>query len=583
MTPLQKRLLLLLSIIVGLTRFLAVAHSLNDWDEALFSMGIDEYDINLHHPHPPGYPLFIVAAKAIHLLGINEFRCLQVIVLLGALFLFPSAVLFARECGFRFSTAVCGALIFVFLPNVWLYSGTGFSDIPATTLGLGACWLLLRGRRDARSYLIGAIVLGVAVGVRTPNLLIGAIPALLGTVARLRARDVRNVILAALLGGAIAGGSYLGAALASGTLEQYREVLRVQREYVRTVDSWRNPKRLPLYTVAKIFFIWPVDQHQQMGWLTGFALVGIAAAIVRRRWPLLLPLAIFVPFIVLAWLNLDVEAAGRYAIAYLIVHALYAAHAFGVIGRKPAVQAVLACIVVIVFAAWAWPALKQQRTTDAPVAAALNWVRRNVPKTATVYVHGFIGPQGKYLLRDRNPTFYEDSHEITNLNPNTWVVEPHVMEGGHNFVWPRNALWKILRRRNFEISALRLVSVIDFGAGFYQEEGEGENKFHWMQKEAHASLPAVPNAGRLSMRIYVPVDTIPPPPAIEIRVNGAVLDRFVSKDAIVEKSWIVPSRRNGPNELVIETSDVVVPGNGDDRRLGLRIDAMSWTPALSNL
>ena len=56
MTPLQKRVLLLLTLVVGLTRFLAVARSLNDWDEAQFSFAVAEYDINLHHPHPPRGP-----------------------------------------------------------------------------------------------------------------------------------------------------------------------------------------------------------------------------------------------------------------------------------------------------------------------------------------------------------------------------------------------------------------------------------------------------------------------------------------------------------------------------------------------
>src|SRR5215210_6209921 len=125
MTPLQRRILLLLTIVVGLTRFLAVARSLNDWDEATFSLGVMEYDLNLHHPHPPGYPLFVLAGKAVHLLGVSEYRSLQVIVLLGSFLLFPALVAFAREVGFGFATAVCGALIFVFLPNVWIYSGTG--------------------------------------------------------------------------------------------------------------------------------------------------------------------------------------------------------------------------------------------------------------------------------------------------------------------------------------------------------------------------------------------------------------------------------------------------------------------------
>jgi hypothetical protein len=48
----------------------------------------------------------------------------------------------------------------------------------------------------------------------------------------------------------------------------------------------------------------------------------------------------------------------------------------------------------------------------------------------------------------------------------------------------------------------------------------------------------------------------------------------------MEKSWTIESRKDAPNELVIATSDVVVPGGGDTRELGLRIDSMTWTPAL---
>lgn len=580
MTPLSRRLLLILSILVALTRFLAVARSLNDWDEATFSLGVMEYDLNFHHPHPPGYPLFVLAAKAIHLLGVNEFRSLQVVVLLGSFFLFPALVAFARECGFSFATAVCGAAIFVFLPNVWVYSGTGFSDIPSTTVGITACWLLLRGRRNRRDYLLGAIVLGIAAGMRTPNLLIGAAPAIVATYHRLRARDFLPVVAATILGAAIVAGSYLGAALASGTLEQYRSVLREQSKYVREVDSWRNPHRPPLRQVAKTFFIWPVDQRLQMKWLGAFALAGAAAIVFQRRWSLLFPIVMFAPLMLLAWLTLDVQAAGRYAIPYLSLHALYAASFLALVGRKPAIQGALATVIVLVFAIWTWPALTLQRTSDSPVAGALNWVKRNTPTSRPIYVHGWIGPQGEYLLHDRDRLFYEDELALSNLGADTWTVEPRILKGGHNFVWPRsNPLWKILRRRNFEASALRVTSLVQFGAGFYDAEQNGAETFRWMGREGRAVLPAVPGSGVLAMRIYIPVDTIQPPPTIEVRVNGAVLERFVSNEAFVEKTWRIASRQNAPNELVLATSDAVTPGNGDARQLGLRVDSMSWLPA----
>jgi hypothetical protein len=583
LTPLQKRILLALSILIALTRLLAVARSLNDWDEALFSLGVAEYDVTQHWPHPPGYPLFVAAAKGVHLLGVNEFRSLQAIVVLGAFFLFPALFFLAREMGFDFVTSLCGAAIFVFLPNVWVYGGTGFSDVPSTMLGLAACALLLAGRRHSRFYVLGAVVLGIAAGMRVPNLLIGAVPALLATWHRLGARDFRAVVTAMVLGGAIAGGSYVGAALASESVEGYRDSLRVQSQYVREIDSWHNPKRVPLPQAAKKFFLWPVDQRQHMSWLCGIAAIGILAALVRRQWWALLPLAVFGPFMITAWLNLDIEAVGRYAIAYLAVHALLAAYGLRVIGRRAAVQAVLAFCIVTVLAVWVWPGLTLQRTTDAPSAASLTWVRDHVPKDAAVYIQGAYGPHARYLLPDHHRAMYEKLDSLSQVTPEVWAVEPDFVEGAPvMFFWPHtNPLWKVLRRRNFETSVVRLVSVIGFGDGWYATEGTGSEIFRWMGRQASAVLPAIPEGGRLSMKMYVPIDAIAPP-TIEVWVNGTLLERFLGSQATIEKSWVVASRKDRPNELRIVTSDVAVPakvGSGaDTRELGLRMDGLSWMP-----
>jgi hypothetical protein len=583
LTPLQKRILLVLSVVIALTRLLAVARSLNDWDEALFSLGVAEYDVAKHWPHPPGYPLFVAAAKGVHLLGLSEFRSLQTIVVLGAFLLFPALFFLARELGFDFATSVSGAAIFVFLPNVWVYGGTGFSDVPAAALGLTACALLLAGRRSARAYLLGAIVLGIAAGVRVPNLLVGAVPALIATVYRLRARDFRAVAAAMLLGGAIAGGSYLGAALASESIDNYRWALEAQQKYVRDVDSWRNPGRPPLPDAAKTFFLWPIMQRQHMTWLTAFALVGILGAIVTRRWRLLLPLAIFAPLMITSWLNLDIETTGRYAIAYLALYALLGAYGLRVIARNAAIQSALAAAMVIVFVVWTWPGLTLQRTSEAPPAAALLWVQRNVPKGSPVYVHGALGPHTRYLLPEHQISFYEEVDKIAQVTADAWAVHPGIVESApHTFIWPRtNPLWKIVRRRNFEASVVRLATVVEFGNGWYAAEGTGSEIFRWMGHESFASLPAIPGGAVLSMRMYVPIDTIPPP-TIEVWLNDALVERFIGAQAHMAKSWRVPSRQDGPNELRIRTSGVAVPakvsGSGDTRELGLRMDGLSWMP-----
>jgi hypothetical protein len=587
MSPAQKRIILLLSIAIALTRFLAVARTLFDWDEALFSLGVQDFDVALYRPHPPGYPLFVAAAKVVHLLGVSEFRSLQVIVLLGAFALFPALFFLAREIGFDFTTSTCGAAIFAFLPNVWVYSGTGFSDVPATALGFAACALLLRGRSDTRAYLLGAMLLGAAAGFRPPNLLIGAVPALMATGHRLKTRQLRSVAAAILLGGAVVAGSYLGAALASSSIHDYIEAVRIQSQYVRDIDSWRNPARGPLAGAAKAFFLFPVDKQVEMTGLALLSLLSLLAATVQRRLPAFLTLAMFGPFAVLAWLNLDVNTASRYAISYMAVHALLAADGLRIAGRQPRVQAALAAAVVVVFSVWTWPALRTQRTTDAPPVAALEWIRRNVSPETTTYVHAALTPQVTFLLQRHKVVMFESTGEIP-LTSNqswvskSWVVDWRIVPGGMNFVRPHNALWHIIRQRNFETSVSRVASIVDFGQGWYAQEGEGASVFHWMSKESHTTLPPVPGKGRLSIRMYVPVDTIHPPPTIEIDLNGVLLDRFVGSEAEIARSWIVESRTNATNELRMVTSATVnlsrVSHSSDTRDLGLRINALTWTP-----
>src|SRR5436190_119735 len=57
-----------------------------DLDSINFALGVRHYDVAHHQPHPPGYPLFILAAKAAHIVVASEARALSVVsVIAGAL------------------------------------------------------------------------------------------------------------------------------------------------------------------------------------------------------------------------------------------------------------------------------------------------------------------------------------------------------------------------------------------------------------------------------------------------------------------------------------------------------------------
>jgi hypothetical protein len=581
----QRRILLVLAIVIGLTRFLAVAQTMFDWDEALFSLGVRDYDVNDHRPHPPGYPLFIAAAKIIAISGLDAFRCLQIVVILGALLLFPALYCLAREIGFDFRTAVAGAAVYAFLPNVWIYGGTAFSDIPAATLTFLACALLLRGRRACegatRAYIAGAVVLGIVAGIRPANLIIGAVPALMATWVQLRAKSYRAVAAAAILGAAIVAGSYLGAALASRGLHDFVYVVRAQSEYVRNIDSWRNPARPSLYQAAKAFLLWPFWQEDVLNAIAIAGALSVIAAVVRRRLAPLLTLAMFMPLALISWLNLDIKAAGRYAVVYLAAYVLLAADGFLLFGKK--VQIGFCTAIVIVSIVWTWPALHEQRTKASPPVAALQWVRDNVPPAATVYVQGRFGPQADYILADRRPRFFENPEDIPEAMGEAWVVDWRIHEGGQSFAAAHGRLWRIIRQRNFEASVSRAKGLLRYVRGWYEPEGSGARFWRWSEKEGTILLPSIHGSGVVSLRLWVPVTWLPAPPTVDIYWNGQPIDHFISTTTNVERSWTLPSRSDASNELRFVTSATVIParrGKSNDRRdLGLRLDRLSWMPA----
>ena len=581
LTPTQKRIVLALAVVIGLTRFLAIAQSLFDWDEALFAGGVREFNVQAHHPHPPGYPIFIAAAKFFHLFGIDEFRSLQIVVVLGALFLFPALFCLAREIGFDFSTAACGATVFAFFPNVWIYGGTGFSDVPSTTVAFFACALLLRGRYDTRAYLMGAVVLGIAAGMRTPSLLLGFVPAILATFHQLRARRFGVVLGAVVAGAAVVCVCYAGAALASHSVDSYIHSVKWQRQYVRDVDSWHNPGRGPLTEAAKRFLLRPVGTKDALHVLAVVSAVSVLAALLRRRIAPLLTLGIFAPLAVTAWFNFDLHTPARYAIGYMAAHALLGMDGFLVLGRRRAVQIFFCATAVLYFARFTWPALDVQRNSDAPPIAAIQWVRRNAPPGSPVYVNGTYDPHARFYLHDYDFRLFDEPAQIP-PDVDAWVIDDDVRQNAHNFVRRKKNLWGIVRQRAFEASVVHSSTLIRYGAGWYSEEGSGFETFRWMPLESHTVLPVIRGTGRLVVRLYVPLDALPVPPVIEIRLNGKVLDRFPGAVANVERAYVVPSRTDAPNELVIATSAGVRPSDirdsQDTRLLGLRIDELTWTP-----
>lgn len=442
LTKEQHVVVWMVGVAIALTRTLAVARSMWDWDEALFGLALRDYDVSAHHPHPPGFPLFIATAKLVLVVArTSEFHALQVVAVVASLLVFPAMCFLAREVRAPFFVAVASAAMLALMPNVWFFGGTALSDVPSMVLSLAACGLLWCGVRSNRSAFIGMVIAAVAAGYRPQNLLICFVPAAIALVKRPRAA-IAGVVVAA----AIIVASYGFAASLSGGWLQYREAVETHQQYIRTTDSFVSPHRPPLWRVADDFFFRPFRLPFANVAITLLAMAGLA----RRRPSSLAVVAMFGPFLLFAWLMLDFHSSSRFSIAYMPMYAYLAAEGAALLPRwRVAVVTGLLTAITL----WMLAPLRVVRETLSPPVAAAEWITKTHPGSAVV-VDPRVRPLAEYLLP------HHDLRETREGAPAGTILLREFgshAPGAKNFVRTRARLSRALTRpRYFEISVVPL-------------------------------------------------------------------------------------------------------------------------------
>ena len=375
LTRRQRAIVASLALFCAATRFLAMARSLWDWDEALFTMAMADYDVTMHHPHPPGFPVYIGMAKVMRLIIADDFRALQSVNLIAAVLLFPAMFLFARELRLRFSTAASAATLFAFFPNVWFFGGGAFSDIPSIVLVLFAVAFLLRGIRDRNAYFLGTLLLALAIGIRPQNLLIGLVPGFLAT----RKRRWWEILVALLIGVVVVSAAFGSAIHATGSLKEYTRMVREHSDYISRVDSFRAEARPPLWRIFDRFF---VKQYQSpiLNIIASlFVVISLVGAVRERSRVLLLNLLTFGAFAIFAWLMLDRFSISRFSIGYQPMFAVFVADGIARVARRR--EWMLSAALVTAFIVYTFPALTPVRNEASPsIVAASTAAQRIDPR-----------------------------------------------------------------------------------------------------------------------------------------------------------------------------------------------------------
>ncbi|MEA2166179.1 MAG: hypothetical protein QOK37_4306 [Thermoanaerobaculia bacterium] len=465
LTPRQRWIVVGIALAVGATRFLALSHSMWDLDEALFASALQHYDVAQHHPHPPGFPLFVVMAKVVRLVIPDDFHALRAVSLLASLFVFPAMFALARSLRFRFRTSVIASLLFSFLPNVWYWGGTAFSDELALVTSLAAAAFLLRGGR--RSYAVGCLFFAATMLVRAQNVLL-LWPWIVASWRRLRERRIAEVVTGTALIAALVLTGYGIAAKVTG-FPEFVAATKGHQHYVATVDGALNPRRIPMMNLLHDFLFDPFESRAASTAMFLFALLSFA----RPRRAHIDILLTFLPNFLLSWFLLSPSGISRLSLGYIALDVLLAADGLDVAAtfiasRVPVisrerlaatVQAALAAIIIGRYVVWVWPGLHEVRSTDSPPVQAMLWIRQNVPQGTTVYLNGGMEAFGAYSLAGYKIVTIESESGPKKLAG--YVAVDHLASSRNavNFQRPHRRLWALFNRRYFEASVTPVKTV----------------------------------------------------------------------------------------------------------------------------
>jgi hypothetical protein len=389
--------------------------SLEDVDSINFALGIRRFDVAQHQPHPPGYPVFIAAAKAANALAGSEARALGALsVASGALGVLALAWLFRQLAGGDRHAAwpIAATLTAISSPLYWVTSARPLSDAMGLAAAAAVQALTLAVSSD-RGLAAAAFCAGAAAGIRSQVVWLTAPLVVYRCFVRDPLRHEPRACDPIAIGAHVAKRGALAAAgfgagvlfwlvplvaLTGGPLAYARVLLDQGVEDLSGVRMlWTTPTPRALvddlyYGFVAPWAVWPVAAA-----VLAFATIGLAVLMRRRPRSLTIAAVAFVPYIAFDLIFQEFVTV-RYALPIVLPIAWLATAG---IGALPAPAAILVTGAIVMFDAHVGgrsiAALSRQ---PAPAFRALDDMRRAAEASPHAAV---LAPDRRQSLDLRRP------------------------------------------------------------------------------------------------------------------------------------------------------------------------------------
>ncbi len=562
----SKLIVLAALLFVAALHYTSIPLTLWEYDECLYAAAVEKFEPLLHHPPPPGSPVYIAFVKILALARPDPLAAMLATSILAVAAGFLAFVLaFTAITDLR--TGVLAAVLLYTSPAV-LVSGTlPQADSGALALLGLAIWSCTRAIAEGRAqsaesrstWVIPALcglLCAVCIGWRL-QLSIAVVPMFFAAVVMMR--SWRDRFIAATVFGLACLAWLVPLVITTGGPVSFWGWMSGQAKYFAAHDADLSRSGHSIKHIALRFIAHPWGPK----WLSLPLLVLAMAGIRRDR--RILPLAIgSLVYLGFAIATMDPADAVRYAIPSLPLVAVLAPSAFTRFRRTS--FTIVGIVVVVLYAIgslrYTYPVLRARTTSPSPPVSATRWIKANVPRNAIVLFDLPLRPHAEYLLPGwKTMRIDEESAQDGGGDPNVPMVllADGERQDAVTFRWPDTDAYRKLTRNHYRaVSVIPLPPANRFRVveGVFPPEGSDGQAWRWLGARAVIELPRL---GAKSVRLHFRT-----PPEYPYEVNYIYVQRggFDS---------LVTIRRNA-------TAQVIVPLSDDDTRI-LLIPEQTFVPA----
>ncbi|HEY2094073.1 MAG TPA: hypothetical protein VGJ81_19555 [Thermoanaerobaculia bacterium] len=486
------------ALIVLLVRIFTAPRTPWENDEFLFAEAVRKFDPSRYHPHPPGFPLFVLLGKAFAIVVHDPWRALVVLNIVLAPIGFIALTRALRNWSGDTQVAAAASLIYFLSAAMLVHGPLALSDAAAMTfvcLALAAISAPDDGAHE-RSAILAGLWTSAAIGTR-PQLLLPLAPLLV--IALLRMRTMRQRI------GCIAAFTFVSLMWflplldATNGWDGFVAYQTKQVAYFAAHDAAMSRGAFSASQIGLRFLIHPWGSKYLT--LPLLALILLGASELARRWRPLLPLFAFTGVQMAFELgSMDPADGARYSLPIMIVFALAAAFGLELIARSvhiPFVPIAGAFLLSLGAGFYVRDILGPRMEGPSPAAAAAQYVKSSFPSNTVVLVDLSMRPAVESLLPEFQSVAIDAA--LKRYYDQTQIPLVLLADGGshdpdaHTFAWPESDAYGKLTRNHYRVVTADPVTAAERygpGEGVYAlERTIAGEEWRWLAPRAAIALP----------------------------------------------------------------------------------------------